>query len=87
MIAGLAPGAFLAGLLGLVYGSLAHLVWGRQWPHLPLFWLGGVAGCLIVWATGLQLLKQFPAPGGLAIPEATVVAWLLLAMIAAIRRA
>lgn len=86
-MAGLAPGVFLSILLGLVYGSLAHLLWGRHWPHLPLFWLGGIAGCLIVWATSLHLLTQFPAPGGLAIPEATVVAWLLLAGIAAIRRA
>jgi hypothetical protein len=86
-VAGLAPGVFLGGLLGLVYGSLAHILWGRHWLHLPLFLIGGVIGCLIVWATGLQLLRQFPAPGGLAIPEATVVAWLLLAGIAAIRRA
>lgn len=86
-MAGLAPGVFLGGLLGLVYGSLAHILWGRHWLHLPLFLIGGVIGCLIVWATGLQLLRQFPAPGGLAIPEATVVAWLLLAGIAAIRRA
>lgn len=86
-MAGLAPGVFLGGLLGLIYGALAHILWGRHWLHLPLFLIGGVVGCLIVWATGLQLLRQFPAPGGLAIPEATVVAWLLLAGIAAIRRA
>ena len=86
-MAGLAAGAFLGSLLGLVYGALAHILWGRHWLHLPLFLIGGVAGCLLVWATGVQLLKQLPAPGGLAIPEATVVAWLLLAGIAAIRRA
>lgn len=87
MIAGLAPGVFISALLGLVYGSLAHMLWGKHWLHLPLFLIGGVAGCLIVWATGLQFLTQFPAPGGLAIPEATAVAWLLLALVAAIRRA
>ncbi len=85
-MAGIAPGVFLGGLLGLVYGALAHILWGRHWLHLPLFLIGGAAGCLVVWGTGLQLLKQFPAPGGLAIPEATVVAWLLLAGIATIRR-
>ncbi len=84
---GLTPGAFLAILLGLVYGALAHLLWGRHWLHLPLFLIGGAAGCLVTWATGLQILNQLPAPGGLAIPEATVVAWLLLTTIAAIRRA
>ena len=87
MIAGLAPGVFLSGLLGLVYGSLAHLLWGRHWLHLPLFLIGGVLGCLLVWGAGLRLFDQFPAPGGLSILEATVVAWLLLAGIAAIRRA
>ena len=86
-MAGIAPGVFLGGLLGLVYGALAHILWGRHWLHLPLFLIGGAAGCLVVWASGVQLLKQFPAPGGLAIPEATLVAWLLLAGIAAIRRA
>lgn len=84
---GIAPGVFLGGLLGLVYGALAHILWGRHWLHLPLFLIGGVVGCLIVWGSGLQLLRQLPTPGGLAIPEATVVAWLLLAGIAAIRRA
>lgn len=87
MIGGIAPGVFLGGLLGLVYGALAHILWGRHWLHLPLFLIGGTAGCLLVWVSGLQLLTQFPAPGGLAIPEATVVAWLLLAGIATIRRA
>jgi hypothetical protein len=86
-VAGLAPGVFLGILLGLVYGALAHLLWGRHWLHLPLFLIGGAVGCLIVWATGLHLLQQFPAPGGLAIPEATVMAWVLLVGIAAIRRA
>jgi hypothetical protein len=83
---GLAPGVFLSSLLGVVYGSLAHLLWGRHWLHLPLFLIGGAAGCLLVWATGVRV-TQFPDPGGLAIIEATVVAWLLLVGIAAIRRA
>jgi hypothetical protein len=87
MIDGLAPGVYISGLLGLIYGSLAHLLWGRHWLHLPLFLIGGVLGCLVVWATGLRLFDQLPAPGGLPVPEATVVAWLLLAGIAAIRRA
>jgi len=86
-MAGITPGIFLAVLLGVVHGALAHLLWGRHWLHLPLFLIGGAAGCLIVWTTGWQLLKQLPAPGGLAIPEATIVAWVLLAGIAAIRRA
>lgn len=86
-MSGLTPGVYLSVLLGLVYGALAHILWGRHWLHLPLFLIGGVLGCLIVWASGVHLIAQFPAPGGLAVPEATLVAWLLLAGIAAIRRA
>ena len=86
-MAGVAPGVFLSVLLGCVYGALAHLLWGRHWLHLPLFLIGGATGCVIAWATGLHVFKQYPAPGGLAIPEATAVAWLLLTGIAAIRRA
>ncbi|WP_026369114.1 hypothetical protein [Kallotenue papyrolyticum] len=87
MITGLAPGIYLSGVLGLLYGALAHLLWGRHWLHLPLFVIGGVLGCLLVWGTGLHLFTALPAPGGLPIPEATAVAWLLLAAIAALRRA
>ncbi|HEY0605185.1 MAG TPA: hypothetical protein VGD58_19860 [Herpetosiphonaceae bacterium] len=86
-MSGLAPGMYIAALLGLVYGALAHLLWGRHWLHLPLFLIGGTLGCVITWAAGVQIFKQLPAPGGLAVPEATVVAWLLLSGIAAIRRA
>lgn len=86
-MAGINPGVFLSVLIGAIHGSVAHLLWGKHWLHLPLFLIGGAVGCLIVWATGLQILSQFPAPAGLAIPEATVVAWLLLIAIAAIRRA
>jgi hypothetical protein len=87
VISGIVPGVLLAVLLGLIHGALAHLIWGKHWLHLPLFLIGGIAGCLIVWSTGLHLLTNLPAPGGLALVEATAVAWLLLVCVAAIRRA
>ncbi len=83
----IAPGFVMSLLLGSIYGALAHLLWGRQGLHLPLFLIGGVVGCLAVWLSGLHLLHRIPAPGGLPLFEATVVAWLLLAVIAAIWRA
>jgi hypothetical protein len=83
----IAPGLVVSLLLGSIYGALAHLLWGRQWLHLPLFLIAGVVGCLAVWIIGLHVLQQVPAPGGLPVVEATVVAWLLLAIIAAIWRA
>jgi hypothetical protein len=81
------PGLFLAILLGTLYGGLGHLLFGRHWLRLPLFLLGGIAGCALVWLAQLHLIRQLPAPGGLPIFEASVVAWLLLSLIAAWRRA
>lgn len=81
------PGLFLAVLLGTLYGGLSHLLFGRHWLRLPIFVLAGIAGCVLVWVARFQLFTQLPAPGGLAIAEASVVAWLLLGLIAAWRRA
>jgi hypothetical protein len=81
------PGLFLAVLLGALYGGLGHLVFGRHWLRLPLYVLGGVAGCVLVWLARIRIFSQLPAPGGLAIVEASVMAWLLLCLIAAWRRA
>lgn len=87
VLAPLPPGLFLALLLGTLYGALAHLVFGRHWLRLPLYVLTGIAACVIVWLTGLRLLSQLPSPGGLALVEASVVAYVLLAIVAAWRRA
>ncbi len=80
------PGLFLALLLGIIYGALSHLFFGRHWLRLPLFVLVGAAGCALVWVAGIRLLPQLPAPGGLPLFEASIVAWLLLGIIAAWQR-
>ncbi|MBA3943667.1 MAG: hypothetical protein H0X37_03800 [Herpetosiphonaceae bacterium] len=82
----LSPGAFLALILGTLYGSLGHLVFGRRLVHLPLFLLTGIASCMLAWGFHLQFFHQLPAPGGLPIVEASAVAWLLLSFVAAWRR-
>ena len=86
-LAPLAPGLFLAILLGTFYGALGHLFFGRHWLRLPLFVLAGIAGCAFAWFTGVRVVRQLPAPGGLPVLEASVVAWLLLSVIAVWRRA
>jgi hypothetical protein len=87
MIAPLQPGLFLAVLLGTLYGALGHLLFGRHWLRLPFFLLGGIGGCIFVWLIGIRILPRFPAPGGLPLLESSVMAWLLLLLIAAWRRA
>ncbi len=87
LLAPLPPGLFLAILLGTLYGALGHLVSGRHWLRLPLFVLAGITGCALVWLTGFRIIPRIPAPGGLPLIEASLVAWLLLSMIAAWRRA
>jgi hypothetical protein len=87
LLAPLPPGLFLALLLGTLYGALGHLVFGRHWLRLPLYVLAGMLGCAAVWLAGIQLLPQLPAPGGLPLVEASIVAWVLLCLIAGWRRA
>ena len=87
LLAPFAPGLFLAVLLGALYGGIGHVIFGRHWLRLPLYVLAGIAGCTVVWFAGLRLLPQLPAPGGLPMLEASVVAWLLLLLIAVWRRA
>ncbi len=81
------PGLFLAVALGTLYGALGHLFFGRHWIRLPLYLLVGVAGCVLAWLAGVRIVTGVPAPGGLPLVEASFVAWLLLFMIAAWRRA
>ena len=83
---GFNPGVWLSLLIGCIYGSLAHLFWGRQWLHLPLFVLTGVVGCLLIWLIGWHAV-DLPVLGGLPVLEATVVAWLLLGTVAMLQRA
>ena len=87
VIAPLQPGLFLAVLLGTFYGAIGHVLLGRHWLRLPFFLLGGIGGCILVWLLGIRLVPHFPAPGGLPLVEASVMAWLLLLLIAAWRRA
>ena len=86
-LAPVAPGLFLALLLGTLYGALGHVLFGRHWMRLPIFLLAGIVGCVLVWMAGVRLVPRFPAPGGLPVLEASVVAWLLLFALGGWRRA
>lgn len=87
LLAPLPPGLFMALLLGSLYGSICHLLFGRQLIRLPFGIAIAVAGCALVWLSGVRLLTQLPAPGGLPLAEASIVAWVLLVLFTAWRRA
>src|SRR6266550_2793863 len=59
----MSPASLLLFLIATASAALAHLLWGRRWLQLPLFWLAAFAGCLVVYALGLRLPLQLPAPG------------------------
>lgn len=76
-MSGLEPLVALILLLASAYGGLAQLLWGRRWRHLLIYWCIAFGSCLLVYALGLRFNTAWPAPGGLPLVEATLVAWLL----------
>jgi hypothetical protein len=81
----MAPAPLLLFLIATASAALAHLLWGRRWLQLPVFWLAAFAGCLIVYALGLQLPLQVPHPGGVPVLEAVLGAWILLIVASRLR--
>jgi hypothetical protein len=81
----MSPAALLLFLIATTSAALAHLIWGRRWLQLPLFWLAAFAGCLIVYALGLRLPLQLPVPGGVPVLEVVLGAWILLIIASRLR--
>jgi hypothetical protein len=81
----MAPAPLLLFLIATASAALAHLLWGRRWLQLPVFWLAAFAGCLIVYALGLRLPLQVPHPGGVPVFEAVLGAWILLIVASRLR--
>jgi hypothetical protein len=81
----MSPAALLLFLIATTSAALAHLIWGRRWMQLPLFWLAAFAGCLIVYALGLRPPLQLPVPGGVPVLEVVLGAWILLIIASRLR--
>lgn len=81
----MSPAALLLFLIATTSAALAHLIWGRRWLQLPLFWLAAFAGSLIVYAIGLRLPLQLPVPGGVPVLEVVLGAWILLIIASRLR--
>ena len=81
----MSPASLLLFLIATASAALAHLLWGRRWIQLPLFWLAAFAGCLVVYALGFRLPLQLPTPGGVPILEVVLGAWILLIIASRLR--
>ncbi len=85
MIQGLAPATLLLLLLATACAGLAHVLLGRRWRQLPIFWLTAFVGCLLAYGLGLRFPLELPAPAGVPVLEAVLLAWLLLIVVSRLR--
>lgn len=81
----MSPAPLLLLLLATVNAALAHLLWGRSWRQLLVFWVAALAGCLISYALGLRLPLRTNTPAGVPVIEAVLGAWILLIVASRLR--
>ena len=81
----MSPPALLIFLIATASAALAHLLWGRRWIQLPIFWMAALAGCLIVYALGLHAPLALPKPAGVPVLEVVLGAWILLIVASRLR--
>jgi len=81
----MSPASLLLFLIATVSAALAHLLWGRRWLQLPLFWLAAFAGCLVIYALGLRLPLRLPLLGGVPVLEVVLGAWIMLIIASRLR--
>lgn len=81
----MSPALLLLLLIATASASFAHLLWGRRWVQLLVFWLAALAGCLIVYGAQLRLPLDLPRPAGVPVLEVVLGAWLLLIVASRLR--
>ncbi len=74
----MSPPTLILLLVTTACAALAHILWGRRWLQIPIFWLAAFAGCLIVYVSGVQLPANTPKPANVPLLEVIVGAWMLL---------
>ncbi|KAB8145212.1 hypothetical protein F8S13_05120 [Chloroflexia bacterium SDU3-3] len=74
----MSPSSLLILLIATACASVAHLIWGRHWLQLIIYWMAAFAGCLIIYVTGLSLPIRLPHPAGIPLLESIAAAWILL---------
>lgn len=85
MISSLNPVIVLLVLLSTACAALAHLLWGKRWIQLPIFWLAALLGCLLAYGVGMRIVPSLPAPAGVPVLEAVLLAWFLLIVASRLR--
>jgi hypothetical protein len=84
-MSGIAPAAVLILLIATACAALAHVLLGRAWRQLPIFWLTAVVGCLIAYGLRLRFPLDLPTPADVPILESVLMAWLLLIFVSRLR--
>ncbi len=79
------PATLLLLLLATACASLAHVLLGRRWQQLPIFWLTAFFGCLLAYGLGLRFPLVLPSPAGVPVLEAVLLAWILLLIVSRLR--
>lgn len=81
----MAPSSLLLFLLASASAGLAHLIWGRRWLQLPIFWMAAFAGALIVFTIGVRLPVALPVAADVAVVEVLLGAWIVLLVASRLR--
>lgn len=84
-MSGIGPAVLLLLLIATACAGLAHVLLGRRWRQLPIFWLTAIVGCLIAYGVGLRLPLALPAPAGVPVLEAVLLSWVLLIVVSRLR--
>jgi hypothetical protein len=82
----IAPPTLILLLLATASAALAHVIWGRRWRQLLVFWLAAFIGCLLAYTLGWRLPPfALPEPAGVPVLEAVLMAWILLIIASRLR--
>jgi hypothetical protein len=84
-MSGIAPATMLLLLIASACAGLAHVLLGRRWRQLPIFWLAACVGCLIAYGLGLRFPLDLPSPAGVPVLESVLLAWIMLIFVSRLR--
>lgn len=81
----MSPSTLIILLIATACASAAHLIWGRRWTQLVVFWMAAFTGCLLLYVSGLHLPGNLPRPAGVPLLESLLAAWMLLLVASRLR--